>query len=330
MAEDLPGQPPAPPRETKAQPHVRKTQSKTPSAGEGITTDETGKLPVQVRAQSIVLHDEDPAFAKIGQLWHRTDTHQLSLQEDQTTVIRYGNPVWEDVGTSGGVGGGTTTVGLQFDTEPQDGDWLFIHTTGEMPDRGQFGILLLDDGYGYGIKLDSNWHIDLVASNAINITASNITSNATGAYQVTSSSGVVNLTSSSDMTLEALNGLVRIKADSNAIRLDAHGGSTSLILDTGSGLWDALGGGCSLRSQNTSSANIEIAAGPNGSQLSRIFIPGTGGIFGGFPHSGVFVDLFSWGELFEVRNGSSSATLFQVWANGTIHGKTGGSIIWDL
>jgi hypothetical protein len=58
---------------------------------------------------------------------------------------------WEDVGTSGGGPGGG---GIQFDTDPQDGDWLHINTTGAGGSSGD-GMALFADNSIY-IKSNNN------------------------------------------------------------------------------------------------------------------------------------------------------------------------------
>ncbi len=59
-----------------------------PTAGQGLALDATGRLPVGVPAQEVVVLTADPAHTVVGQIWYRSDTSQLCVQQDATTVKR--------------------------------------------------------------------------------------------------------------------------------------------------------------------------------------------------------------------------------------------------
>lgn len=70
-----------------------------------------------------------------------------------------------------GMGGG----GIQFDTYPQDGQWLYVETTGSDTSPSGFGMEIYDSG-GNGIDLASGGcHVRLndFGSNDLQITAGN-------------------------------------------------------------------------------------------------------------------------------------------------------------
>jgi len=62
-----------------------------------------------------------------------------------TTLIHY-----EDVGTSGGGSGG-----IQFDSYPQDGQWLYLETDGPATSPSGFGVEIYDPS-GNGVDLASS------------------------------------------------------------------------------------------------------------------------------------------------------------------------------
>lgn len=83
----IPSPPPPPP---VAQPTLGGAPilSATPNPGQGIATDASGRLPVGVAAQSVLVTTADPASPAIGQVWYRSDTSQLCIRHSAATTKR--------------------------------------------------------------------------------------------------------------------------------------------------------------------------------------------------------------------------------------------------
>lgn len=80
-----PAPPPAPP---VAPPTIggAPTVSSTPGPGQGVALDASGQLAVIVSYLSVVA--SDPAQLRTGQFWFRSDTLQLCVCTDGTTIKR--------------------------------------------------------------------------------------------------------------------------------------------------------------------------------------------------------------------------------------------------
>jgi hypothetical protein len=62
------------------------TVSSTPGPGGGVALDSAGKLAVA--ATLISVFTADPSGAKVGAIWYRSDTAQICVQHDSTTIKR--------------------------------------------------------------------------------------------------------------------------------------------------------------------------------------------------------------------------------------------------
>lgn len=84
------GGPAAPPPPPTAKPTLGgpPTVSPTPTPGQGIATDSSGRLPVGVAVQAISVLTADPKSPVIGQMWYRQDTSQFCVRHDAATTKR--------------------------------------------------------------------------------------------------------------------------------------------------------------------------------------------------------------------------------------------------
>jgi hypothetical protein len=109
----------------------------------------------------------------------------------------------------GGGGGG----GIQFNTDPQDGDWLYVRTTGFDPGNGR-GIYLKADGGGIRLLNTgaSTTDIDNTGAGAISIT-----------------------TATTDINIFAGNGVAMSADGATGIQLSADGSGDVAIAQTDTG-----------------------------------------------------------------------------------------------
>lgn len=80
-------QPPPPPT-APATLNSAPTISSTPTPGQGIATDSSGRLPTSVPVQTVVVTTADPTNPVMGQMWYRQDTSQLCIRHDAGTTKR--------------------------------------------------------------------------------------------------------------------------------------------------------------------------------------------------------------------------------------------------
>lgn len=120
-----------------------------------------------------------------------------------------GSLMWKDVGTGAGAGGGVDEVGIQFDTYPQSGNWLYVATT----DDSAAGA----SPNGLGVEFRSANEIRLRSTAS---TAAVIGSFGTPAIDLVATAGGIRLlselvTSYADaaIMLKSIGGMIRMEAD---------------------------------------------------------------------------------------------------------------------
>jgi hypothetical protein len=57
----------------------------SPTAGQGLSLDATGNVPLGVTVSSVTMLSADPASPINGQYWYRTDTDQWCVRNGATT-----------------------------------------------------------------------------------------------------------------------------------------------------------------------------------------------------------------------------------------------------
>jgi hypothetical protein len=197
--------------------------------------------------------------------------------------------------------------GLQFDTDPQSGDWLFTETT--TLTGGSFGAHLWS-GIPSGLDHVGTMFLD---------------SSGYGAALVASNGGPVFLAT-----------------DGGVIRLSTHGGSISseaadfsvdasdqiALANSGSGGISVVDGGAGGLTLQSVGGNVAVTAGGSSSLLTlsavEVLVSPSGGVGGGL----VVALAGATNQLVVTDN--SLAEIFRVNNDGTVHIKTGTSVIADL
>jgi hypothetical protein len=114
---------------------------------------------------------------------------------------------WEDVGTSGGtaVAGG----GIQFETYPQAGDWMYWNTSSAGPNG--YGLRIIDDST-LGVLIESNTGpIIIEAADDINLSSDN----ADFLLTALGSGGLGQIEADSDLFIACHNGGVSLQVGSS-------------------------------------------------------------------------------------------------------------------
>jgi hypothetical protein len=262
-----------------------------------------------------------------------------------------------DITQLGGDGGGGG--GIQFDTYPQAGDWLYVAGTdgsgGSEESPNGFEIELYASGANSGMKLGSGWDIELEsdhriklnASNAVEISGPHITLNASNVISlyldednkldwtptVGTFSGFMLNTTAANLHIQA-NGVRLETVDSFDIRMISNSDmeiSSKTLMSIGSGGPDG----------SILMAAISDASG-TGAAIQYNCL-GRGGVLGTYPVSGHFFVLNGGGlyggsdsedSYFEVRDYSTTDALMRIvrTAGGTFsfHIKTGATWVADL
>jgi hypothetical protein len=62
--------------------------TKQPTGGQSFSLTGAGNIPASVAALSLRVLTADPASPVVGEFWYRSDTSQLCVQHDASTVKR--------------------------------------------------------------------------------------------------------------------------------------------------------------------------------------------------------------------------------------------------
>jgi len=198
------------------------------------------------------------------------------------------------VGGGGGGGGG----GIQFDTYPQAGGWLYVEVDGPGTGTpGGYGMHLLDSG-GDGIGIISTGSINMNSDGSTSIFSDNQMSIQSVEDMVLETTGagdiLINTTGSGGIEIRSVDG-IDITTTAGGIFLTPDAGATVLM---------------------------SVGPGSGATQSSTLAITNQRTTVGVSDKSGA---------QFEILDATSGDPLFVVKFDGTIHGKASvGAITWDL
>lgn len=235
---------------------------------------------------------------------------------------------------------GTGGSGIQFDTDPQSGDWLVVTTTGANGATGD-GVRFTDTGFGGiefrttgfsadggGVYMQSDSNSNASQSNALQVRSNEQGSTTTSAIRAdgvnntgtgttfgiicnadgNGTGGATGLSAQSDVSTNG-SGAASIAIDTNASFSGGTGNEDAIGIRTNAG---ARGAGSTYGAQL-------VASGPNGVTGDAIGARITAKALVGFA-----------GTLYGMQVFIGTTKVFQINSDGSLHGLTGKTLTFDL